>query len=94
LHRGSKHIADIAPEPGMLVTFRGDLTHQVTRLEASAPAPTDDLTCQRASLVCEQYAFAPPVLERLPSLQVKSRARFDAFLRAATARKARTFVVD
>lgn len=58
----------------MLVHFQGDLQHEV---EPFTGGPEGAL---RASLVCEQYVFAPEVLARLPTFRVQSKAGFAAYL--------------
>src|SRR5262245_59624981 len=49
LSRGKKHLARITPVENALVTFDGDLTHAIERLESAG---------KRLSLVCEQYALS------------------------------------
>lgn len=73
LHDGPRELARLPPREGTLLHFRGDLSHEVSALEAPAGA-------RRASLVLEQYHFAPEPLGRLPALQIDSRAGFEAFL--------------
>lgn len=75
LFRGNRRVGVVRPRPGALVHFRGELQHEVAPLSA----PRDAL---RASLVLEQYAFAPQVLARLPELQLHSKAGFGAYLQA------------
>lgn len=72
--RGPLAVGEVRPEPGMLVHFRGDLTHEVQPFTGGPEG------CLRASLVCEQYAFAPWVLSRLPQLRIQSKAGFAAYL--------------
>jgi hypothetical protein len=73
LYRGDRKVGEVRPRPGALVHFRGDLQHEVAALTATGEA-------LRASLVLEQYAFAPEALARLPELQVHSKAGFAAYL--------------
>jgi hypothetical protein len=70
---GPNSIARLAPTENTAVHFRGDLAHEVCAFEPGV----DTL---RASLVIEQYHFAPEVLSRLPEFQLDSRAGFAAFL--------------
>ena len=74
LSRGPQAMGSVRPEAGMLVHFRGDLTHEVKPFTGGPP---DAL---RASLVCEQYAFPPRALARLPELRIQSKAGFAAYL--------------
>lgn len=64
----------IHPRPGLLVHFKGHLQHEV---EPFTGGPEGAL---RASLVCEQYAFEPEALARLPTFRVQSKAGFAAYL--------------
>jgi hypothetical protein len=74
LSRGQLALGEVRPRPGMLVHFRGDLTHEVRPFTGG---PEGAL---RASLVCEQYAFAPEALARLPAFRIQSKAGFSAYL--------------
>lgn len=74
LSRGPHTLGRVRPRPGLLVHFRGDLAHEVHPFTGGAP---DAL---RASLVCEQYAFEPEVLARLPAFRIQSKAGFSAYL--------------
>jgi hypothetical protein len=65
LRRGSRHLARIRPVANTLVSFAGDLTHSIERVEGEG---------SRLSLVCEQYALTPQELEQIPELAVESRA--------------------
>jgi len=66
LARGKKHLARIVPATNKLVTFDGDLTHSVTRMEGEGA---------RLSLVCEQYRLADAELEPIPAYNIETRAR-------------------
>lgn len=66
LFRGDFEAAMVTPAAGALLHFRGDLAHAIDPL-VGADVP-------RMSLICEQYAFSPEVLARLPPLTVQSRA--------------------
>jgi len=66
LRRGRKLLGRITPTESTLLTFEGDLTHSIDRVEGGGA---------RLSLVCEQYCLAPDELDRIPSLAVESRAR-------------------
>jgi hypothetical protein len=74
LSRGPRTLGQVRPKPGLLVHFRGDLSHEV---QPFTGGPEDAL---RASLVCEQYAFEPEALARLPSFRIQSKAGFSAYL--------------
>lgn len=64
-------IAEIPPQTGTLLLFRGDLRHEVSHVRASTP---------RISLVCEQYCLSPEALSRIPRLTAQTTAGFDALL--------------
>ncbi len=66
LARGRKTIAKIAPATGMLLTFDGDLTHSVERVDTPG---------KRLSLVCEQYALDERELAAMPDYRIESRAK-------------------
>ena len=74
LWNGSDPIAKLVPEENALVHFRGDLAHQVCPFEGGTAGAL------RASLVVEQYHFAPDALARLPEFSLESRAGFGAYL--------------
>ncbi|WNG26645.1 2OG-Fe(II) oxygenase [Cystobacter fuscus] len=80
LSRGQLALGEVRPRPGMLVHFRGDLSHEV---QPFSGGPEGAL---RASLVCEQYAFAPEALARLPAFCIQSKAGFSAYLEEHRAR--------
>ncbi|OJH35616.1 2OG-Fe(II) oxygenase [Cystobacter ferrugineus] len=80
LSRGQLALGEVRPRPGMLVHFRGDLTHEVR------PFTGGPESALRASLVCEQYAFAPEALARLPAFRIQSKAGFSAYLEEHRAR--------
>ncbi len=67
LARGKKHLARIAPATNLLVTFDGDLTHSVARMEGDG---------ERLSLVCEQYRLSDDELEAIPTYAIETRARY------------------
>ncbi|MFO0596930.1 MAG: 2OG-Fe(II) oxygenase [Myxococcaceae bacterium] len=66
-------LALLRPRPNQGVHFRGDLSHEVRPFAAG----TGQL---RASLVIEQYHFAPDALARLPDFKLDSKAGFGAYL--------------
>ena len=68
-HRGER-VAALAPMARALVTFRGDLTHEVAAVETSAP----ELSEARISLVVEQYRVPEPLKARVPRFEVRTRA--------------------
>ncbi len=72
--RDDKPVGKVRPRPGMLVHFRGDLTHEVQPFTGGGEGAL------RASLVCEQYAFEPKALTRLPEFRIQSKAGFAAYL--------------
>jgi hypothetical protein len=74
LSRGAAPVGRVRPRPGLLVHFRGDLTHEVLPFTGGGEGAL------RASLVCEQYAFAPEALARLPEFRIQSKAGFGAYL--------------
>lgn len=86
LHAGPMEVARVQPKARTLLHFRGELAHEVTKVEGDGAL--------RASLVLEQYAFAPEALKRLPALQLDSRAGFDAFLALHAQGPKRDFVLD
>ena len=68
-HRGA-HVATVTPRPRVLVRFRGDVVHEVTRVgtdDASLPAA-------RISLVIEQYRVADAVRAKMPRLELRDKA--------------------
>ena len=65
LRRGKKHLGRITPAERTLVTFDGDLTHSIDRVESAG---------SRMSLVCEQYRLTDDELEKIPEFTVESRA--------------------
>jgi hypothetical protein len=55
--------------PRSLVTFRGDLTHEVVAINAGAPA----LSAARISLVVEQYRVPEALLDRVPPIEIRNQ---------------------
>jgi hypothetical protein len=74
LLRDNVPVGEVRPREGMLVHFRGDLQHEVRPFTGGPEG------ARRASLVCEQYAFPPEALARLPSFRIQSKAGFAAYL--------------
>jgi hypothetical protein len=68
-HRGEQ-VAALAPMPRSLVTFRGDLTHEVAAVETAAPERTE----ARISLVVEQYRVPEPLKAAVPRFELRTRA--------------------
>ncbi|ADO72141.1 2OG-Fe(II) oxygenase [Stigmatella aurantiaca] len=68
-HRGTR-VAALAPLARSLVTFRGDVAHEVVAVEAGAPM----LSAARVSLVVEQYRVPPAVRARLPAFELRNRS--------------------
>ena len=81
LLRDNQPRGEVRPRPGLLIHFRGDLQHEV---QPFTGGPEGAL---RASLVCEQYAFAEDVLARLPVFRIQSKAGFSAYLQAQRERE-------
>ncbi|HTE21248.1 MAG TPA: 2OG-Fe(II) oxygenase [Armatimonadota bacterium] len=67
-HRG-REIAAVAPRPRTLVTFRGDLAHEVVPVAAGAPM----LSSARVSLVVEQYRVRAEQMAWMPLFDLRSR---------------------
>lgn len=87
LWEGPNELARLVPEENVLLHFRGDLAHEVCAFEAPEGA-------LRASLVIEQYHFAPEALARLPEFQLESRAGFGAYLQHHSARGPTSFDLE
>jgi len=84
LLREDQTVGTIRPRPGLLVQFRGDLQHEVQ------PFTGGEAGAVRASLVCEQYAFEPEALARIPTFRIQSKAGFAAYLDAHKDRETAT----
>lgn len=84
---GDTLVHEVTPRENTLVHFRGDLAHEVRPFSAAPDA-------LRASLVIEQYHFAPDALARLPEFKLDSRAGFAAYLAHHAGREGRTFDLD
>ena len=84
LLRNDVLVGEVRPREGLLVHFRGDLQHEVRAFTGGAEG------AMRASLVCEQYAFAPEALARIPPFRIQSKAGFAAYLEAQRERPAGT----
>lgn len=69
LYRGERLLCELPPRSGALLTFRGDLRHEVTPVSAGAPTIYD----ARLSLVVEQYRLPDDELARVPAVHVGSR---------------------
>ncbi|WP_224243807.1 2OG-Fe(II) oxygenase [Hyalangium gracile] len=67
-HRG-RRVAALSPMPRALVTFRGDMMHEVAAVEAGAP----ELSGARISLVVEQYRVPEALKAEVPHFQVRNR---------------------
>ena len=66
LARGKKTLAKVRPASGLLLTFDGDLTHAVERMDSAG---------KRLSLVCEQYALEDRELADVPAYRIETRAK-------------------
>jgi hypothetical protein len=67
-HRG-RQVAALKPQPRSLVTFRGDMVHEVVSVGAGAP----ELSAARISLVVEQYRLPEALLHRVPQLELRNQ---------------------
>ncbi|WP_224366488.1 2OG-Fe(II) oxygenase [Hyalangium versicolor] len=76
LLREDQPVGRVQPRPGLLVQFRGSLQHEVQPFTGGTEGAL------RASLVCEQYAFSPEALARVPTFRIQSKAGFAAYLDA------------
>jgi hypothetical protein len=65
LQRGRQRVAQIRPQPGLLLHFQGDLTHSVNPMASPG---------NRLSLVCEQYSLTATELAEIPDFLIESRA--------------------
>lgn len=88
LAREGQVVGEVRPQPGTLVHFRGELTHEVTALD-DAPDGSE-----RVSVVCEQYCFAEGVLGRVPTVAVRSGGKFRAVLEEVRRRPPPSFTLD
>lgn len=68
-HRGAR-VAALTPLPRSLVTFRGDMVHEVVAVEAGAPA----LASARISLVVEQYRVPEALKAGVPPFELRNRS--------------------
>ncbi|MBZ4420106.1 2OG-Fe(II) oxygenase [Myxococcus sp. RHSTA-1-4] len=68
-HRGNP-VAALAPMPRSLVTFRGDLVHEVAAVETGASG----LSEARISLVVEQYRVPGHLTAGVPRFEARTRA--------------------
>ncbi len=66
LARGKRTLAKLRPSSGLLLTFDGDLTHSIARMDGDG---------RRLSLVCEQYALDERELAAVPEFRIETRAR-------------------
>ena len=62
LFRRGRAVQEVTPTPRTLLTFRGDLAHEVTPVAGDQPK----LETARISLVVEQYRLAPSDLAQIP----------------------------
>jgi hypothetical protein len=67
-HRG-RRVAALVPTRRSLVTFRGDLVHEVVAVQAGAPV----LSEARVSLVVEQYRVPEAGLAGVPRFELRTR---------------------
>jgi hypothetical protein len=81
-------VGEVRPRQGLLVHFKGHLQHDVEPFTGGAEGEL------RASLVCEQYAFEPEALARLPAFRVQSKAGFAAYLDDHRERGPASFTLD
>lgn len=66
LARGKRTLAKVQPATGLLLTFDGDLTHSVARVDTPG---------KRLSLVCEQYSLDEQELADVPDYRIETRAK-------------------
>ncbi len=99
LYEGNRLRADIEPQRGALLHFRGDLRHEVLTGDAANktvdthPPYADDVgesktaptlsPRTRVSLVCEQYSLKASALRHIPQYELHSKAPFETFLQRA-----------
>lgn len=69
LYDDQRLIATLPPSPRTLLTFRGDLRHEVEAVEAGAP----DIYEARLSLVVEQYRLTDAELAGIPAMKIGTR---------------------
>lgn len=69
LYDGQRVLAEVPPLARHLLTFRGDLRHEVLPVETGAP----DIYEARLSLVVEQYRLSDEQLGRMPAMRIGSR---------------------
>lgn len=74
LYEGDRPVATITPRKGSMLTFRGDLRHEVTEVLSGAP----DIYEARLSLVIEQYRLTEDQLRLLPPYQIGTRRMLGA----------------
>lgn len=71
LWRGDQQVAELVPQEGRMVCFRGELGHAVGAVDGEI---------ERVSLVCEQYVATAEEAARIEPLKVTSRGRFGRVL--------------
>lgn len=69
LYDGQRPVATLTPAPRTLLTFRGDLRHEVEAVTAGAP----DIYEARLSLVVEQYRLTDAQLAGIPAMTIGTR---------------------
>jgi hypothetical protein len=69
LYRGDRLLAELPPRARTLLTFQGELRHEVAPVAAGAP----DIYEARLSLVVEQYRLTEDQLEGVPTLKIGTR---------------------
>lgn len=74
LYEGQRNVATVTPREHALLTFRGDLRHEVTAVTAGAP----DIYQARLSLVVEQYQLTDLQLAHVPDYLIGSRRELTA----------------
>jgi hypothetical protein len=73
-----RQVGIICPQPNLLLTFQGDLTHSIN------PVTTTSI---RLSLVCEQYCLEATQLQEIPEFTLESRAALDTAASPARSRR-------
>lgn len=69
LYEGQRNVATVTPREHALLTFRGDLRHEVTAVTSGAP----DIYQARLSLVVEQYQLTDLQLAHVPACLIGTR---------------------
>ena len=74
LYEGKRNVATVSPKERAMLTFRGDLKHEVTAVTSGAP----DIYQARLSLVVEQYRLTDLQLAHTPDYLIGTRREVTA----------------